>query len=254
MAVSREERFVPGVWGPYWGAMVPGMWLGEGGQSTAGAAIDHVIADFKGSVALFEDAQSQGRTVYELLNEEVARLQKASGEGPEITRDFHVLPYFLGNRSPHADPHARAIYDGVSLDDSRSALAIRYLATMQAVAYGTRDIIRAMNENGYRIETIFATGGGTKNPLWLQEHADATGCRIVLPRESEAVLLGSAILAATAAGLHPDIYAAMKAMSRSGKTIEPRPQTKAYHAAKFEVFQQMYRSQIERRETMKAFL
>lgn len=74
-----------------------------------------------------------------------------------------------------------------------------------------------------------------------------------LPHQSEAVLLGSAILAATAAGLHPDIYAAMKAMSRSGKTIEPRRETKAYHAAKFAVFQHLYRGQCERRETMKAF-
>lgn len=43
MAVSHEAVFVPGIWGPYWGAMVPGMWLSEGGQSATGKLIDHII-------------------------------------------------------------------------------------------------------------------------------------------------------------------------------------------------------------------
>src|ERR1700738_1046303 len=43
MATTSEARFVPGVWGPYYSGMVPGFWLNEGGQSAAGAAIDHLI-------------------------------------------------------------------------------------------------------------------------------------------------------------------------------------------------------------------
>ncbi len=147
------------------------------------------------------------------------------GTGPEITRHLHVLPDFLGNRSPHADPHSRAIVDGLSLDESLTSLALRYYATLQGVAYGTRDIIAALNRGGYRIRKLFVTGGGVKNPLWLQEHADITGCAIVLAREADAVLLGSAILAATAAGVHPDVLSAMQAMSGAGRTIQPRRET-----------------------------
>lgn len=43
MAVSRDPIFVPGVWGPYFSAMVPNMWLNEGGQTVAGKLIDHII-------------------------------------------------------------------------------------------------------------------------------------------------------------------------------------------------------------------
>jgi FGGY-family pentulose kinase len=253
MAVSREAKFVPGVWGPYFGAMVPGMWLQEGGQSTAGAAIDHAIADHANAARLFEYSKAHHQTVYEVLNEEVERLQNQSGKGPQITRDIHILPDFLGNRSPYADPHARGIYDGISLDASLQSHALRYLATIQAVAYGTRDIVQSMNRAGYDIRNIFVTGGGTKNPLWLQEHADATGATLLLPEESEAVLLGSAILAATAAKLHPNIYAAMKAMSRSGRKVEPRPQFQKFHDAKFGIFQQLYQQQKARRATMSGF-
>lgn len=247
MATSRSPHFVPGVWGPYYGAMLPGLWLGEGGQSTAGSAIEYAITAHPAAGRVI--AELGGRTIYEVLNEEIARL----GDVPTLTKHFHVLPYFLGNRSPHADPQARATFDGVVLDASLQSLALQYLATVQAVAYGTRDILETLNGNGYCIDTIFVTGGGTKNTLWLQEHADATGLTLILPEEAEAVLLGSAILAATAAGVHHDIFGAMKAMSRSGKIIRPRPQWKKYHDAKFEIFQKMYREQLSRRESMNDF-
>lgn len=253
MAVSLEPRFIDGIWGPYYGAMVPGMWLTEGGQTTAGSAIDHVIADHANAPALATAAKRAKKSVYELLNAEVERLQAEQGKGPEITKNLHILPYFLGNRSPHADPHARALIDGLSLDESITSQALRYYAVIQAVAYGTRDIIAAMNKAGYSIRKMFVTGGGTKNPLWLQEHADATGCTIVLPREPEAVLLGSAVLAATAAGLYPDIYAAMQGMCGSGATIKPRKETAAYHKAKFKVFRELYQEQLRHRQVMKAF-
>jgi FGGY-family pentulose kinase len=257
MAVSREPRFIDGVWGPYWSAMVPGMWLTEGGQSTAGSAIDHVISDHANAAALTARSTKEKKTVYELLNMEIARLQAADSDasthGAQVTKDVHVLPYFLGNRSPHADPHAHAIVDGLSLDQSLTSQALLYYATIQAVAYGTRDIIAAMNDVGYNIDTMFVTGGGTKNPLWLQETADATGTTLVLPQEQEAVLLGSAILAATAAGIHPDIYRAMQSMSHAGKTVKPRKETAAYHKVKFKIFRSMYKEQKRRRSAMAKF-
>ncbi len=256
MAVSREPIFINGIWGPYFGAMVPGTWLTEGGQSSAGSAIDHVIADHANAARLRSTASDMGVTVYELLNGEIARLA-AEIKVPftaAVTKDVHVLPYFLGNRSPNADPHAHATIDGMSLDESITSHALRYYATIQAVAYGTRDIVRAMNEAGYRIDTLFVTGGGTKNPLWLQEHADAAGLKLVLPAEPEAVLLGAAILAANAAGLYGSVTEAMQAMSRAGVTVEPDSATATYHAAKFEIFRSMYQEQLERKRIMNQVL
>ena len=255
MAVSRDPKYIDGIWGPYFGAMVPGLWLTEGGQSSAGSAIDHAIADHANAPALYAQAEAEGVTVYQLLNAEIERLQTAQHlpYPALLTRDLHVLPYFLGNRSPNADPYARALVDGLTLDESLASHALRYYATLQAVAYGTRDIVRAMNEAGYRIDTLYVTGGGTKNPLWLQEHADATGLTLVLPEASEAVLLGSAILAAVGAGAYPDVLAAMQAMSRAGDVVRPNPDTAAYHEAKFNIFRLLYQEQKMRREYMARF-
>ncbi|MDE2125932.1 MAG: FGGY-family carbohydrate kinase [Armatimonadetes bacterium] len=255
MAVSTERRFIPGLWGPYYGAMVPDMWLTEGGQSSGGSGIDYAIDAHPNAARLRAEAENTGSTVYELLNNEVARLAAAESLAIPafVTRDFHVLPYFIGNRSPHADPHARAVFDGISLDTSISTQAVQYYATVQAVAYGSRDIVRALNEAGYHINTLYVTGGGTRNPLWLREHADATGLNLILPRESEAVLLGSAMLGAVASGAYSTLVEAMQGMASAGEIIRPNPATAAYHDARFTIFREMYRQQLLRRESMKKF-
>ncbi len=251
MAVSRKPNFIPGIWGPYFSAMVPGLWLTEGGQSATGALIDHLIDGHSAGTVLQKRAVREKRTVYELLNNTVRRLARGLTFPAQLTGELHVLPYFHGNRSPRANPHLKGMVSGLTLDNSPEALARIYYAGVQAVAYGTRHIIEEMNKGGYRISQIYACGGGTKNPLWLQEHADITGCEILLPHESEAVLLGSAILCAVAAGCFESVLHGMHAMSRCGKTIAPNPKTRTYHDAKYNIFHRMYDHQMEYKELMK---
>jgi FGGY-family pentulose kinase len=252
MAVAREARFVPGVWGPYFSAMVPGLWLAEGGQSATGALVDHVVFSHARAPELQRDADARGATVYALLNE---RLEALAGSAPfpaALARDLHVLPDHHGNRSPRADPTLRGMVSGLKLSDSVDALAVLYLATVQAIAHGTRHIVDTLREHGYRIDTILACGGGTKNDVFLREHADATGCRIVLPAEPEAVLLGAAILGAVASGHRPSVQDAMAAMTRAGRVIDPaRGDIARFHDAKHHVFLRMHADQLAYRELMK---
>jgi FGGY-family pentulose kinase len=249
MAVSKEPRFVPGVWGPYASAMVPGFWLTEGGQSATGALIDHVIFSHARGIELREEAHRRGTSVYAILNE---HLDKMTAPFPAaLARDVHVLPDHHGNRSPRADATLRGMISGLTLESDIDALAIHYLATIQAIAHGTRHVLEAMNANGYAIETLIASGGDTKNPVFLREHADITGCKIVLPHASEGVLLGSAILGAVAAGAHPSIESAMAAMSRAARTIEPADgEVRAFHDKKHRVFLRMYDDQMAYRQLM----
>ncbi|MET0790022.1 MAG: FGGY-family carbohydrate kinase, partial [Polyangiaceae bacterium] len=162
----------------------------------------------------------------------------------------HVLPDHHGNRSPRADPTLRGMVSGLKLSASIDSLALEYLATIQAVAHGTRHIVDTLNDNGYRISTLIATGGDTKNPVFLREHADATGTRILLPREPEAVLLGSAILAACAANHFPSVTSAMTRMSGVARVIEPNPMARSFHDAKQRVFLRMHDDQLAYRHEM----
>lgn len=256
MAVSAEPHYIDGVWGPYYSAMVPGLWLTEGGQSATGALIDHIIISSRHGERLQEQAEEASTTVYELLNRRL-HIMAQKEEVPHLcmlTRNLHVLPYFHGNRSPRADATLVGSIWGLTLSSELDDLARLYLATIQAIAYGTRHIIETMNENGYRIRQIMATGGGTKNDLFLKEHADICGCRLTLPRQREAVLLGSAVLGAVAAGQWPTVREAMVRMNQQGQQIEPEGgEVKAYHDAKYRIFRKMYDDTVPYFSMMKSF-
>ncbi|MCS7190097.1 MAG: FGGY-family carbohydrate kinase [Fimbriimonadales bacterium] len=253
MALSQQPRFVQGVWGPYYGAVLPTMWMNEGGQSAAGALIDYTLEHHRQYPALELKAEREGVSIYEAANRIVDELTRDLPYPALLTRHLHVLPDHYGNRAPYADPHARGVVDGLTLDTSLHALATLYYATLQALAYNIRDVLRAMSEAGYQIDTIYVTGGSVKNRYWLRETADITGCRVVVNREPEAVLLGSAILGAVAAGAYPDIPSAMHAMTAPDVVIEPNPAAAEYHAVKFELFRELYQQHRARREVMRRF-
>ena len=251
MAVTREPKFVPGVWGPYYSAMVPGLWLTEGGQSATGALLDHTVLTQVRGAELAAEASARGQSVYALLNARLRELARSLPFPALLTRELHVLGDHHGNRSPLADPTLRGMVCGLRLSDSADSLALLYYATVQALAHGTRHILDTMNAHGHHIRTLVATGGDAKNPVFLSEHADVTGCRIVLPREAEAVLLGAAMLGAVAAADQPSVLAAMAAMSAVERVIEPSGGACArYHNAKHAVFQRMYDDQLAYRELM----
>jgi FGGY-family pentulose kinase len=247
MVTSEGPVMVPGVWGPYFGAMLPGTWLNEGGQSAAGALLDWTVQQHAAWPAIEDAARREGRNAYAVLNDRVAALE-ARESWP--TRDLHVLADHHGNRSPRADPHARGSVVGLTLEAGEDALARLYLATVQALAYGTRHIVEAMNRAGHRVERIVMCGGGTKNPLLLQEHADALGRDLHLVEEEDAVTLGAALLAATAGGAFASLPEAAAAMVRPGGRIRARPAELGFHDAKYRVYLQLYEDQERCRETM----
>jgi len=271
MLSSKEPVFVSGVWGPYFGAMLPGMFLNEGGQSTAGKLLDHVTTGHGAFEALKSLAAKAGQitagregTPYGFLNEHLLGMARANGL-PErkvglLTKDLHVCPDFFGNRSPLADPLMRGAVVGLGLSAGVDDLALLYLATLQALAYQTKHIIDTCEEAGHApITSIFVTGGLVNNPLYLQAHADVTGCVLETPSESEAVLLGAAVLGARAGGAFNDVPAAMAAMNKVGSRVLPFHlecgdecdiSVPSFHGCKYGVFRKMADDQQAYRDTM----
>uniref|UniRef100_UPI001FEF9391 FGGY-family carbohydrate kinase n=1 Tax=Mesorhizobium mediterraneum TaxID=43617 RepID=UPI001FEF9391 len=162
-------------------------------------------------------------------------------EGGNLAARLHVLPDFHGNRSPLADPHAVGVISGLTLESSFDSLCKLYWRTAVSIALGVRHVLEALNENGYLIDTLHVTGGHTKNPLLMELYADATGCTVVEPLADEAVLLGTGMIAATAAGLFPDLNAACVAMQQGGKTREPNSAAAGRFDRDYRVFLEMHR-------------
>jgi FGGY-family pentulose kinase len=230
MALSAAPRAIPGVWGPYFGAMMPGFWLNEGGQSATGALLDHVL-----------DWHAEGRDLPGDRHATLARhIEKRLAEvGPGYAADLLVLPDFRGNRSPLADPSRKGAVFGLDLDSSFESLARLYYAAAVGIAYGTRHIVDAMNAKGYAIDRLHLTGGHARTDFLTRLYADATGCTVVLAREPDAVTLGSAINAAAAAGLHPDLASAGAAMCGEGRRVAPDARARAVHDAGYRRFRDM---------------
>ena len=227
MAASRDRRAVPGVWGPYAGAMLPGLWLNEGGQSATGALLDHVL-----------DWHAEGRMLgtdrHRRVMERIEALR--AHEGARLAADLHVLPDFHGNRSPLADPHARGAIHGLTLDSSFESLARLYYATAVAIALGTRHVLDTLDAHGYAIRHIHLTGGHLASPLLRRLYADATGRGVVIPEEPDSVLLGTAIVAATACGAHASLAQAGRAMIRVAAEIKPDPSARADFERRYRLF------------------
>lgn len=248
MIVNKQPITIPGVWGPYLGAMLPGWWLNEGGQSAAGALVEWTVQQHAYWPVLKQEASERDISIYQLLNQWVQHLE---AQNPWPTRHLHVLDYHHGNRSPRADSHARGAIYGLTLETGADSLARLYLATLQAIAYGTRHIIESMRAAGHEVSRIMMCGGATKNPLWLREYANITGCDIHLAREDDAVTLGASLLGSVACGDFSDLEHAANSMSHSGKIIHASatPEIQAFHLAKYQVYLMMY-DDVQHAETL----
>ncbi|XP_065529286.1 FGGY carbohydrate kinase domain-containing protein isoform X2 [Lathamus discolor] len=227
MGVSEAPIFVPGVWGPYFSAMVPGLWLNEGGQSATGKLIDHVVRGHVAFPELQAKAAASAHSIYTYLNSHLDLIKKSLPVG-FLTVDLHVWPDFHGNRSPLTD------------------------LTLKGML-GTRHILETMQAAGHHINTLFLCGGLSKNPLFVQMHADITGKPVVLSKEVESVLVGAAILGACASGDFASIQEAMAKMGKVGRVVQPNHEHKRFYDKKYEVFLRLVKHQREYRSIMNSF-
>lgn len=138
MVQTREEIYVPGIWGPYYNAMIPNMWLLAGGQSVSGKLIDHIIDTHPASSSIKSNCKLYANSYYHLkpkqsstqnrqfffrhptqylnhLLNEIAN-QKELNSLDELTKHIHIWPDFHGNRSPLGDPSLRGMVGIILLD------------------------------------------------------------------------------------------------------------------------------------------
>ena len=252
MATTDTPRFVPGVWGPYFSAMVPGLWLNEGGQSAAGAGIDHLVRSHPAHAEAARLAKAEGVELLDLLERRALGRFADAGAAATLAGHLHVLPEFLGNRSPYADPNARAAVSGLDLDDDLGSLERLFVAGLCGLAYGLADVVDAMRDHGIPCRKMVISGGAARSVLVRQIMADTTGLSVALPASPEPVLLGAAMLGAVAAGVHTTLNDAMTRMTRLGAATEPTaPKMARFHAAKRRIYGLMRRLDQQSRSVMR---
>jgi D-ribulokinase len=249
MALSDEPRFVEGVWGPHFGALTPNQWLVDGGQSAFGGAIDHLL---RLNPAFAELEARAGPNALKAIEKEIVARAGGLEQAALIAEGLHVLPDFIGARSPSADPGARGAVIGMDLREDMASLQELYVAGLCGLAYGLAEIVRKLERSGYRFDAIVVSGGAAQSALVRQIIADVYGKTVEQPETPEPVLLGSAMVGAVAAGKET-LASAMASMS----AIAPQASAPAggaiaaFHARKREAFETLREAERKIRETMR---
>lgn len=224
------------LWGPFADVAMTGQWLVEGGQSSAGSLLDHVVRMHAAGGT--PDATRHGRIM--------ARIAEGMAtEGPGYGLPIHVLPDFHGNRSPAADPLATGMIAGLTLDTSFDGLCRLYWRTAVGLACSLRHILETLAAAGTRPRELCLGGGHAQNPLLVQLYSDMTGLRIVVPEMKEAILLGTAINAATAGGLFGSMSEAARALTGPVRPVEPDATRSPWHDRDYKRYLRMLQARAD---------
>ncbi|MEI6323252.1 MAG: ribulokinase [bacterium] len=201
--MSKKVADILGICGIVPGAILPGFFGIEAGQSAVGDIFKWWVEGICGG-----DAALHG-----LLTKEAARLKP--GQSGLLALDWHN-----GNRTILVDPLLSGLVIGQTLHTTRAEI---YRSLIEATAFGARAIIERIREYGVPVKRIVCAGGiAEKNPLLMQIYADVTGCTMHVAGSSQACALGSAISAAVLAGAHQNFQVAQKAMvTLSPKSYRP---------------------------------
>jgi glycerol kinase len=165
--------------------------------TTVASRIDgKVTYGLEGSVFVAGSALQWLRDELQIIDSapESESIARATG----IVDDVHVVPAFAGLGAPHWDPHARGAILGLTRGSGRDQIVT---ATLQAIAYQTRDLIDAMAEDGIVPSVIRVDGGMVANAWFLQFLADILDISIERPVDVESTVLGAAYLAGLQSGV-----------------------------------------------------
>ena len=205
VAADKEIADIPGICGIVPGAILPGYYGIEAGQSAVGDIFKWWVEGVcKGDASLHAE-----------LTKEAQALQP--GESGLLALDWHN-----GNRTILVNPRLTGLLVGQTLHTTRSEI---YRAHIEATAFGARAIIERIREYGVPVDKVVCAGGiAEKNALLMQIYADVFNCTIEVAGSAQACALGSAVSAAVLAGEHPDFASAQAAMTqRKDIRYEPKP-------------------------------
>jgi L-ribulokinase len=194
VSASKQVPDIPGICGIVKGAILPGFYGIEAGQSAVGDIFKWWVEVVCGGDGALHKAMAS----------EVSK-QKPGQAG------LLALDWNNGNRTILVDPMLSGVLVGSSLHTTQAEI---YRALIEATAFGARAIIERIKEYGVPIDRVVCAGGiARKDPMLMQIYADVTGCTMLVAGSSQACALGSAVSAAVLAGAHKDFPTAQRKMT-----------------------------------------
>ncbi len=163
--------------------------------------------------------------------------------------NVYYLPYLMGERSPHNNPDARALFIGMSMDSTRADMT---QAVLEGVAFAIRDSFEVAKDLGINITETKICGGGAKSPLWRKIIANVLGIKVNIIESEEGPGLGGAMLAAVACGEYASVEEAAAKIVKVIDCVEPDAALTAKYDAKYAKFKEIYPTVKGLYDTLKA--
>ncbi len=207
--------------------IVPGLYFTNGCMAASGSVLNWIARHFAGTQAA--EARRRGRGVHAVLDDAAAGLPAGAG-------GVLLLPYFLGEKTPLHDPHARGTLTGLGL---HHGLPHVWRAALESVAFGFRHHAEVFAAMELDVARVMACDGGARSDLWVQITAD------VLERPIERLLnhpgscLGAAFVAGMGVGLIDD-WSAITTWVDTDRVFEPDPQRSATYRDAYALYRELY--------------
>ena len=149
----------------------------------------------------------------------------------------YFLPYLMGERSPHNNPDARAVFIGMSMDTTRADMT---QAVLEGVAFALRDSLEVAKSLGIKLTSTKICGGGAKSPLWKKIIANVLNLRVEVPESEEGPSMGGAMLAAVACGEYASVEEIAAKVVKVVETVEPEPALVEKYEERYQQFKRIY--------------
>jgi xylulokinase len=209
---------------------VRGKWHVMGVVLSAGGSLQwyrNQFADAEAAVAKALDVDT-----YEVVTQEAAK-------APAGCEGLYFLPYLTGERTPHADPHCRGAWIGLSLRHGRPHL-IR--SVMEGATYAMRDSLEIIRDMNIPLDEIRLSGGGARSEFWRQLQADVYGQDVFTINAEEGPAYGVALLAMAGTGKYADVVEACTAAIEVVSQTPAKPEARRRYGELYPMYGRLYRS------------
>jgi xylulokinase len=197
----------------------------------------HAVPDTWEAMGVMLSAAGSLRWLRDIVGGTYDELVAEAARWPAGTEGLTFLPYLQGERTPHADPSARAMFEGLSLRHDRGALV---RSVLEGVAYGLRDSLELLKALGVEPAGGRASGGGARSELWLKIVASVLGLPIERTAVEEGAAYGAALLGGVSSGVFASAQEAVDACVRVRDTVEPDPDWQRVYDESYGRFRSLY--------------
>jgi len=197
----------------------------------------HAVPDTWEAMGVMLSAAGSLRWLRDAVGGTYDELVAEAERWPAGTEGLTFLPYLQGERTPHADPSARAVFEGLSLRHDRGALV---RSVLEGVAFGLRDSLELLKALGVAPAAGRVSGGGARSELWLKIVASVLGIPIERTAVEEGAAYGAALLGAVAAGVFADAAEAVAACVRVRDAVEPDPEWQKVYDERYVRYRALY--------------